>query len=190
MKVKSESEVAQLCPALKDCSTPGSSIHGIFQARVLEWGAIAFSNWLDPNIKFTRTGQILFRLLGWELIYNSSMLIFYGVIFSFFWVSLVAQRVKCLPAMQETWVWSLGREDPLEKEMATHSSTLAQKIPWTEEPGRLQSLELQRVEHNWATSLFTLFSFYTVSSSWAGTMVNFFWIVPFISIKISWKSVN
>ena len=47
--------------------------------------------------------------------------------------------VKCLPAMRETWVRSLGGEDPLEKEMATHSSTLAWKIPWTEEPGRLQS---------------------------------------------------
>ena len=51
----------------------------------------------------------------------------------------VAQRVKHLPAMQETWVRSLGQEDPLEKEMATHSSTLARKIPWTEKPGRLQS---------------------------------------------------
>ena len=51
--------------------------------------------------------------------------------------SLVAQTVKHLPAMQETWVQSLGQEDPLEKEMATHSSTLAWKIPWMEEPGRL-----------------------------------------------------
>ena len=51
--------------------------------------------------------------------------------------SLVAQMVKHLPAMQETWVQSLGQEDPLEKEMATHSSTLAWKIPWMEEPGRL-----------------------------------------------------
>ena len=60
----------------------------------------------------------------------------------------MTQKVKRLPAMQETWVRSLGREDPLEKEMATHSSTLAWKIPWTEEPGRLQSMELQRVGHN------------------------------------------
>ena len=51
--------------------------------------------------------------------------------------------VKCLPATRETWVRSLGQEDPLEKEMATHSSTLASKIPWTEEPGRLQSKGLQ-----------------------------------------------
>ena len=52
-------------------------------------------------------------------------------------VSLAAQRVKRLPAMWETWVQSPGWEDPLEKEMATHSSTLAWKIPWTEEPGRI-----------------------------------------------------
>ena len=53
--------------------------------------------------------------------------------------------------MQETWVLSLGREDPLEKEMATHSSTLAWEAPWTEEPGGLQSKSLQRVRHDWAT---------------------------------------
>ena len=62
-------------------------------------------------------------------------------------VSLVAQTVKHLPAMQETPVRSLGWEDPLEKEMATHSSTLAWKIPWMEEPGRLQSMWSQRVRH-------------------------------------------
>ena len=62
--------------------------------------------------------------------------------------SLVAQTVKCLPAMQETQVQSLGQEDPLEKAMATHSSTLAWKIPWTEEPGRLQSMGLQRVRQD------------------------------------------
>ena len=62
--------------------------------------------------------------------------------------SLVAQVVKRLSTMQETWVQSLGREDPLEKEMATHSSTLAWKIPWTEEPGRLQSMGSQRVGHD------------------------------------------
>ena len=57
----------------------------------------------------------------------------------------MAQRVKRLPAVQETWVRSLGHEDPLEKEMATHSGTLAWKIPWTEEPGGLQSMGSQRV---------------------------------------------
>ena len=62
--------------------------------------------------------------------------------------SLVAQTVKRLPAMWETWVQSLGQEDPLEKEMATHSSTLAWKIPWMEEPGGLQSMGSQRVGHD------------------------------------------
>ena len=64
--------------------------------------------------------------------------------------SQVAQLIKNLPAMQETQIWSLGWEDPLEKDMATHSSILAWRIPWTEEPGRLQSMGLQRVGHNWA----------------------------------------
>ena len=61
--------------------------------------------------------------------------------------------VKCLSAMQETGVRSLGWEDPLEKEMAAHSSTLAWKIPWTAEPGRLPSMGSQRVGHDWATPL-------------------------------------
>ena len=56
--------------------------------------------------------------------------------------------VKNLPAMQETWLQSLGQEDPLQKEMATHSSFLAWEIPWTQEPGRLQSVGLQRVRHD------------------------------------------
>ena len=64
------------------------------------------------------------------------------------WTSLVAQLVKNLPAMPETWVRSLGWEDPLEEGMATHSSILAWRIPWTEEPGGLQSMGSQRVGHN------------------------------------------
>ena len=67
--------------------------------------------------------------------------------------SLVAQMVKCLPTMRETQVRSLCWEDPLEKEMVTHSGILAWKIPWTDECGRLQSMGLQRVRHDWATSL-------------------------------------
>ena len=62
--------------------------------------------------------------------------------------SLVAQTVKPLPAMRQTWVQSLGHEDPLEKEMATHSSTLAWKIPQMEETGRLQSMGSQTVRHD------------------------------------------
>ena len=64
------------------------------------------------------------------------------------WTSLVAQMVKNLPAMQETRVLSLGWEDPLEEGMATHSSLLAWRIPQSEEPGGLQSTELQRVRHD------------------------------------------
>ena len=60
----------------------------------------------------------------------------------------MAQMVKRLPTMRETWVRSLGREDPLEKEMATHSSTLAWRIPWMEEPRGLQSMGSQRVSHD------------------------------------------
>ena len=60
----------------------------------------------------------------------------------------MAQRLKHLPAMQDTWVRSLDREDPLEKEMATRSSILAWRIPWVEEPGRLQSTGSERVGHD------------------------------------------
>ena len=84
--------------------------------------------------------------------------------------SLVAQMVKNLPAIWETWVQSLGQEDPLEKEMATHSSILAWRIPWIEEPGGLQFMGSQRVRHNWATNTFILtepiFSVLDLRASW------------------------
>ena len=67
------------------------------------------------------------------------------------------------PAVQETWVWSLSREDPLEQEIATHSSILAWRIPWTKELGRLQSMVWQRVRHDWATDTFTSFFVYYLS---------------------------
>ena len=69
--------------------------------------------------------------------------------FTYTWHSLVAQMVKRLSKMRETWVRSLGWEDLLEKEIAIHSNTIAWKIPWTEEPGRLQSLGSQRVGDDW-----------------------------------------
>ena len=79
----------------------------------------------------------------------------------------LSQTAKCfpgdldesLPVVQETWVQFLGQEDPLEKEMATHSSILAWKIPWTEEPGGLQSMGLQTVGHDRATNTFTGLTF-------------------------------
>ena len=71
--------------------------------------------------------------------------------------SLMAQTVKNLPAMRETQVWSLGWEDPPEKGMASHSSILAGRIPWTEEPGGQQPMESKRFGHNWVTNTFTFF---------------------------------
>ena len=82
-----------------------------------------------------------------------SIFVFMDTIPSTYRASLVAQTVKHLPTMRETRVQSLGREVPLEKEMATHSSILAWKIPWMEEPGRLQSMGSQIVGHDWVTSL-------------------------------------
>ena len=88
-------------------------------------------------------------LLMWMPQYHMSL----GISHSRAVASLVAQRLKRLPAMPETWVRSLGQEDPLEKEMATYSSILAWTIPWTEEPGELQSTGSQRVGHDWVSSL-------------------------------------
>ena len=80
----------------------------------------------------------------------------------FILTSLVAQMVKRLSTMWETWVWSLGWEDPLEKEMAIHSRTIAWKIPWTEEPGRLQPMGSQRVGHDWATLIWSIYSYWWI----------------------------
>ena len=79
--------------------------------------------------------------------------VFFGIAFLRDCASLVAQTVKRLSTIRETQVRSLGWEDPLEKEMAIHSSTIAWKIPWTEEPGKLQSMGSQRFEHDCAISL-------------------------------------
>ena len=76
---------------------------------------------------------------GNDLIGYSSLSCLFRRAYGAIWASLVAQRLKPLPAMLETWVQSLSQEDPLEKEMATHSCILAWRIPWTEEPGGLQS---------------------------------------------------
>ena len=88
-------------------------------------------------------------------IYTYSCIYIYIHIYTYIWASLVAQIVKNLPAMQETQVPSLGQEDPLEERMATHSSFLAWRIPWTEEPSGLQSMWSQRVRHDWATKVRT-----------------------------------
>ena len=98
----------------------------------------------------------LFRylLLGHTSIYSFFLFFFFLYVCLFvLGASLVTQTVKHLSIMRETLVRSLGQENPLEKEMAILSSTFAWKTSWTEEPGRLQSMGLQRVRHDWATSL-------------------------------------
>ena len=105
-------------------------------------GSISLLQGIFP-IQESNQGLLHCRWILYQLSYQWSLMQI--------WASLVAQMVKNLPAMQKTWVQSLGREDPLEKEMATHSSTLTWRIPWTEEPGRIQSMGSQSVGHNWAT---------------------------------------
>ena len=102
---------------------------------------------------------ILAVLVGWEegsAEWSYLQKDHYYYYYFFGGASLVAQSVKHLPAVQETWVRSLGWEDPLEKEMATHSSILAWKISWTGEPGGLQSMGSQRIGHDWATNTYLL----------------------------------
>ena len=98
--------------------------------------------------------------LGWKSGNMTQKLLFSQWIFyPFIYLPLITTSLgfpggseeKNLPAVQETHVWSLGREDPLEKGMTTHSSILAWRIPWTEEPGRLQSMGSQRIRHDWVT---------------------------------------
>ena len=107
----------------------GSSLTSSYvEVSYCPWGALTLTSFLFQHRWFCRTKN----LAHWVT------------------ASLVAHTVKNLPAMWEIWVWSLGWEDPLKEGMATHSSTLAWRIPWTEVPGRLQSLALQRVGHDWA----------------------------------------
>ena len=102
--------------------------------------------------------------------------IFIGAFYLFTRASLVAQTVK-----QETRVRFLGREEPLEKEMATHSSTLAWKIPWTEEPDRLQSMGSQRVGHDWAHSPHFIFS----NHSYVAQPVCLPWLLHKVTVFLS-----
>ena len=136
----------QLFVMLWTCSLPGSSVHGILQARILEWVATPFSREsFQPRKEILIScvsciGRLVLyhqRQLGYPL---GSLICVFLLPALYLWVSLVAQLVKNLPAMQKTWVQSLDWENSLEKEMATHSSTLAWRIPWTEEPGGLQSM--------------------------------------------------
>ena len=143
----------------------GSSIHRIIQARILESVAIPFSRGSsqprDRTLIFYIAGRFFTIWVTREIKLASSSIgpkngktlnikLLFDLLSPCFSTraSLVAQRLKCLPAVQKTWVRSLGQEDPLEREMTTHSSSLASRIPWMEEPGGLQSTGSQRVRHN------------------------------------------
>ena len=137
------------------CSPPGSSFHGTLQARILEWVAVPSPGDLpDPGIE-PRSPAFQADSLPSEppgkYLFEANFFFYGSEINNFVQIKMaspVAQKVKNLPAMQETGVQSLGQEDILKKEMETHSSILAWKIPWTEEPDRLQSMGSQRVGHD------------------------------------------
>ena len=97
----------------------------------------------------TKSHDLSFWMLSFKPAFSLSSFTLIKRLFS---SSSVAQRIKRLPAIRETWVRSLGWEDPLEKEVATHSSILAWRIPWTEELDGLQSMGSHRVGHNWGTN--------------------------------------
>ena len=126
--------------------------------------------WEDPLEKGKATHS---SILAWRIPWTISKSHSSSKFQSHFWTSLVAQTVKHLPTKWETWVRSLGREDSLEKEMATHSSILAWNIPWMEEPGRLRSMGLQRVRHNWATSPYLTSPWMHIKfNQWTSTYLN------------------
>ena len=126
----------KLCPdsGQKEAVLFSIQLHSPANLALLEFQACWRGNIMYGEKRSLRSSRFGFELKICNLHYD-------GLLVN--WASLVAQMVKNLPAVQETWVWSLGLKDPLEKGMATHSSILAWRIPWTEEPGRLQSMGSQ-----------------------------------------------
>ena len=124
-------------------------VHGILQARTLEWVAIPFSrgsSW--PTQVSSIAGRFFTIWATREALYDP-------VYIYSFPGGASGKELVCQQETQELPVWPLGWEDPLEEERATHSSIRAWRIPWTEEPGRLQSIGLQRVGHDWSKSACT-----------------------------------
>ena len=133
-----------MCVYTCETMTATKILYTFNQLQSLPWG---FFQSLPPTPSNLPHFQAIFirSLLLWFIFQN------FNWNHTVWGASLIAQLVKNLPAMQETRVRLLGQEDPLEKEMATHSSILAWRVPWTEESGRLQSVGSQRARHNWAT---------------------------------------
>ena len=168
---KSLQSCLTLCDPI-DGSPPGSAVPGILQARTLEWVAVSFSNAWKWKLKVKSLSHVWLSATPWTVAHPAPPSMgfsrqeywsgvplplqfkdFSDLDFDNNQTLVVAQMVKHLPTMRETQVRFLGPEDPLEKVMATYSSTLAWKIPWMEEPGRLKSLRLQRVWHDRVMSL-------------------------------------
>ena len=141
-----------------------SRFHGLMKPYLLV-GIFKFSSPKALFLSSWKSFQDAYTVLSAELLWlHNRIILFHWGKLAFFisWyffpllgASLVVQMVKNLPAMQESWVQSLGRKEPLEKGMATHSSILAWEIPWTEEPGGLQSRGSQRVGHDWENDTHT-----------------------------------
>ena len=136
-------KVAQSCLTL--CNPVGYTVHGILQAGILEWVTFPFSKGYSQHRDRTQVSHIAGRFFTSWATREAHICIKLGP--KWFWYT-----VKNLPEVQETWVWSLSWEDPLEKGMATHSRILAWRIPWTEEPGGLQSIGSQRGRHDWVST--------------------------------------
>ena len=123
--------------------------HGILQTRILEWVAFLFSRGdpnpgIKPRSPALQTDSLLSEPPGKPLTICTQ----FSIIKKHKGDSLVAQLANNLPAIKDTWVQSLGREDPMEMEIATRSNILAWRIPWTEDPDGLQSMGSQRTGHN------------------------------------------
>ena len=132
-------KITQLCPTL--CTPMDYTVHGILQARILELVAFPFCRGFSQPRDQTQVSGIACRFFtSWA---TREALVSIVYICTSQCASLVVQMVKNLSAMQETQVPSVGQEDSLEKGMATHCRILAWRIPWTEEPGGLQSVESQ-----------------------------------------------
>ena len=154
------------------------SKHSLTESRVSDKDGFESFPALWSTVKSTRSPGIFLNFLPYPFSFSPGLLSWssfprWGMICFFncslqmkIKASLVAQTVKNLPAVQETWVWSLGQEDPLEEEMATCSSILAWRIPWTEEPAGLQSMGLQRVRQDWVTKHIHRLSTYIQSDTY------------------------